>query len=178
MESITRNDAKVLSQEVLEALQEVARDHGLTVEVRGGTYDAGSFKPRVEFKTAGSDEQLYNMYRDVYDLPEFGTTFKSQGKTFKISGFAPRSPKRPVLATDEAGKVWKLTDDGLRHACLRREQSPAPEDAEDTYAPENLHQDGEKVWELRVDGEVVKTSKSKASLQSYRSRTKCGGEIV
>jgi len=58
MESITRQDAQTLGREVEEALRAVAERHGLTVEVRGGTYDSGFFKPRVEFKTAGSDDPV------------------------------------------------------------------------------------------------------------------------
>lgn len=173
MESITRQDAKRLGEEVQAALAEVADKYGLQVEVRGGTYDSGSFKPRVEFKTQGSDEATYNLYREMYiNLPEFGTTFKSQGRTFRISGFAPRSTKRPVLAVEVAtGKTYKFTEAGVVNATRTAEQplvSPEIEDADDEPT----------MYSLIVDGEVVKTSKSKASLQSYRSRTKCGGEIV
>lgn len=168
MESITRQDAKMLGEEIAKALAEVAEKHGLQVEVRGGTYDSGSFKPRVEFKTQGSDEATYNLYREMYDLPAFGYAFSQGGRTFRVSGFAPRSHKRPVLAVEVAtGKTYKFTVDGVNKYAV-----PVVNVVEDSDDEEP------KTWSLIVNGEVVKTSKSKASLQSFRSKNKTGGEIV
>jgi hypothetical protein len=170
MESITRQDAATLGREVEEALRAVAERHGLTVSVRGGTYDAGFFKPRVEFKTDGSDKQEFERYATMYGLQatDFGRTFTSQGREFKVAGIAPRSTRRPILATEtRTGRTFKFE----ANAVVR---SLAPTIAVEAHpTPAETHG-----FALVVDGEVVKTSKSKASLQSYRSKTKCGGDIV
>lgn len=171
MESITRQDAAILGREVEEALKIVAERHGLTCEIRGGTFDAGFFKPRVEFKTAGNDRSEFDRYATLFGLEasDFGRTFTSGGREFKVSGVAPRSTRRPILAIEtRTGRTFKFEQSAVARALGASRVVTTVAPAETTV----------RTYSLIVDGNVVKTSKSKASLQSYRSKTKCGGDIV
>lgn len=172
METITRQALKEIDADLREALKSVAEKHGLEVEIRGGSFDSESYRPKVEFKTATADEDMWNTWADLYGLSnvKFGDEFQSQGLTFRISGVSPRSSVRPVLATRvDDGRQYKFTEDSIRRIFAMRNI---------TERVEAKPQTSEKTWSLVVDGEVLKTSKSKASLQSFRSKNKTGGDIV
>lgn len=114
---IDKQLAKQIGQEVEQALQEVAARHGLTVEIKGGTYDAGLYKPRVEFKTADADATEFRRYAAAFDLDpdDFGAEFVCKGKTYRISGVAPRSSVRPILATEvSTGRVFTFPEGTVR----------------------------------------------------------------
>jgi hypothetical protein len=172
MESITRQDANLLGREVEEALRQVAERHGLQLDIRGGTFDSGSFKPRVEFKTAASDRDEFARYATLYGLnaDDFGRSFRNGGREFTVAGISPRSPRRPILAKSADGRTWKFPADAVVRALGAGFTMPATQAAAPaTSAPK---------FALVKDGETLKTSSSKASLQSYRSKNKCGGDIV
>lgn len=172
MESITRQDAATLGREVEEALKIVAERHGLTCEIRGGTFDAGFFKPRVEFKTAGNDRSEFDRYATLFGLEasDFGQTFINSGREFKVSGVAPRSTRRPILAIEtRTGRTFKFEQSAVARAL-------GASRVVTTVAPVETTEN--RGFALIVNGVVVKTSKSKASLQSYRSTKKTGGDIV
>ncbi len=116
MSSINKTVARDVGAAVEEALAEVAEKFGLTVEVRGGSYDATSFRPKVEFKTAGAAEDEFRTYAQMFGLDpdDFGRDFVSKGRHFRISGLATRSHTYPILATEIAsGKVYKFTSEGI-----------------------------------------------------------------
>lgn len=119
MSSINRATAREIGDALQAALQPVAEQFGLTVEIRGGTFDAQSFKPKIEFKTADADEQDFRTYADMYGLDpdDFGREFTSQGKRFKVSGLAHRSRVRPILCTEiSIDRVYKFTVEGVKLA--------------------------------------------------------------
>jgi hypothetical protein len=99
---IDKQLANKIGKEVEQALQEVAARHGLTVEIRGGSFDSGSFRPKVEFKTSDADANEFRRYAALFDLDpdDFGAEFSHKGKTYRISGIAPRSSVRPILVTE------------------------------------------------------------------------------
>lgn len=118
--AIDKRTAEQIGREVAEALQAVAERHGLTVAVRGGTYDTtGLYRPKVEFKTADADREEFARYASMFGLEadDFGKTFTSNGREFRVSGVAPRSPKRPILAVEVAtGKTYKFADAAVKMA--------------------------------------------------------------
>ncbi len=119
MSSINKSTARDIGIAVEEALAEVAEKYGLTVEVRGGSYDSTSFRPKVEFKTAGAAEDEFRTYATMYGLEpdDFGKEFTSKGRKFRISGLATRSRTYPILATDIASsKTYKFTAEGAMNA--------------------------------------------------------------
>lgn len=116
---INRETAKQISAEAQEALQAVAERHGLEVTVGGGSFDAGSFRPKIEFKTAEADESEWARYAPLFDLPAdaYGQEFTSSGRRFRITGIKPRSPKWPVVGVDvTTGQTFKFTVEGVQRA--------------------------------------------------------------
>ncbi len=117
--SINKATAKEIGAAVESALASVAEQFGLEVSVRGGTFDAGSFKPKVEFTTANAAEEDFVTYASLYGLDacHWGAEFTSKGKRFRISGLAHRSRTYPILATEIAtGKQYKFTSEGIARA--------------------------------------------------------------
>lgn len=110
--TMDKDAARTLSERTQEALSTLAHDLGLTVEIRGGSFDptAGTYKPSITFKLANSAEQEFRGYAEMFGLlpDDYGTEFKSGAKTFRISGLATRSSKRPILATAADGKTYKF----------------------------------------------------------------------
>jgi hypothetical protein len=95
-----KSTARALGIEVAAALKAVADRHGMTIEVNGGRFDSGTYQPRVMFKEGGNDEREFARDAPRYGLTavSFGRPFVSQGETYIITGIAPASHVRPVLA--------------------------------------------------------------------------------
>jgi len=108
MSEINRDKAKQISADVEAALKAVATKHGLTVTVRGGSFTAGTFKPRVEFKSGDADRAEFEQYARMFGLPAdaFGKTFAVRGMRYAIKGLRLNSRKRPVLAERLDGKMF------------------------------------------------------------------------
>ena len=104
MTTIDKATANALGEATRQALEQVAADHGLTVKVGGGTYDpgAGTFRPKVEYAVADSAAREFAQWAEVFGLEadDLGQEFTTHGRTFAVSGVSPRSPKRPILATE------------------------------------------------------------------------------
>jgi hypothetical protein len=118
--TMDRAAVKRLSDAVVKALTPIAEQHGLEIKVGGGRFDpeAGTFRPKVEFALSDSAQREFANWAELYDMKpdDFGRTFTTRGKTFCISGIAPRSPKRPILAdeVDGAGRTFKFEAAPLR----------------------------------------------------------------
>ncbi len=127
MTQIDRTTAKLLGAEIQEALEAVAAKHGLIVSVRGGKYDDTMYAPKVEFKTANADEEDFNRYANWYGLEgQFGETFTQNGRSFKITGIAPRSPKRPIICDElDSGKRFKFAAEAVAIAVGRHREYDA-----------------------------------------------------
>jgi hypothetical protein len=112
MNKIDKAAAKILSQEAITALQEVADRHGLKVEARGGKYDptTGTYSPKITFSLPDAERKEFALYAPMFDMTEddFGKSFTIRNKTYTICGIAPRSTTYPILAKDASGKVFKV----------------------------------------------------------------------
>jgi hypothetical protein len=81
---------------------------GLSVKGAGGTYLGPVYTMKLEFGVIGADGEAATAASRDFDRcagafglkgVALGDTFESGGKTFTISGLAPRKRKRPLLAT-------------------------------------------------------------------------------
>lgn len=113
-----------------EQLQEVIDTHlpevvgGVSVKVGNAVFDPalGRVTFKVEVVEGNADDvakKEWERYAPMYELPveAFGKTIKYDGlRSFTLSGFSPKSSRFPVLARNQAGKVFKLTVDGVRRA--------------------------------------------------------------
>ncbi len=114
---ITKAKAVEVNRDVRAALEAVANKHGLTVVINGGSFNGGSFKPRVEFKDAGGQAQIFESTAVLYGLkPEdLGRQFQHCGQTFEICGINARSRRFPIEARRlEDGKVYRFQPSAVR----------------------------------------------------------------
>ena len=116
-------DRRRLTDAAIAALEKVAADLGLTVEAKGGTYDAGHFTTKFRFCCVGDDgvaitpeRENFSKYAEMYDLSpdDLGRTFRSHGKVFTIAGLNTRARKRPILCDADDGKTYTFREDDVR----------------------------------------------------------------
>jgi len=117
--SFTRADARNLNQEAKQALQEVAKRHGLVVESGNTRYSGDRCTVRFDFRTVTSDgapaERDWRRHCGAFNLkPEdFGRTVVRNGRRFKVVGIKPRATSWPVLAERDDGRRFKLPASAL-----------------------------------------------------------------
>lgn len=104
--------AKMMAADIAAALEAVAKKHGMTVELKGGSYDPtlGTYRPKVEFKSNDSDRVEFERYAQMFGMKKeaFGHVFTDvRGNSYKVVGIRPSASKRPVLATSMTdGKTY------------------------------------------------------------------------
>jgi hypothetical protein len=119
--SIDRSTAKQIGAACEEALLEVAEKFGLTVTVRGGSYDqtVGTFTPKIIFAEADAAKNEFVQYASMFllDADDFGKEFVCGGITFRVCGIKTRATKMPILATKVGtDKVYKFASEVVRKA--------------------------------------------------------------
>jgi hypothetical protein len=133
---IDREAARQLSMATEAALQEVAEEYGLTVALKGGTFDpaGGTYRPKVEFSMADSGERKfanecelvgYTVNGQWHSLKaeDYGAEFTSHGRTFTLTGVNLRAPKFPIQAKGDDGKSYKFPEAILRTIIANRVQA-------------------------------------------------------
>jgi hypothetical protein len=133
----------VVEAEIL--LAEIGERYGVSVCVKNGSFqpDGSAASLRLELVTKLSEEQkeakgltdVPDKFRKeasdftarafLYGLkPEYlGQTFCSRGKTYRVIGLKPNSPKYPVLV-QQGGQVYKLSDREVKVA-FEAQQAPS-----------------------------------------------------
>lgn len=118
--------AKKLSAELVAAAQAVAEKYGLKVAGSGGSILPGELTLKVKFTSATGPSQgelNFKQYGDLYGFrPEdFGATFVSMGREFKITGLLPNRPKRPVEVIEvRTGKAFVFDAETAKRALVRK----------------------------------------------------------
>lgn len=106
---MNRETMKLLNDAVDAALKPVADAWGLTVSVNGGRFDATTFKPKIEFKTAEADAANFAKWAPMFNLDpaDLGRSFRANGQVYTIVALKPAARTRPVV-TESHGKqyVW------------------------------------------------------------------------
>lgn len=129
-----RATAARVREHVEKALASVGTEFGLVIKAHGGTFSPGALTMKIEFATVGDDGTAQT--RDVeafkrgallYGLApdDLGKTFRSSGRTFKITGLAARRSKRPIIATDTtSGKSFVFAAEDVRALLRAGERTP------------------------------------------------------
>lgn len=107
----------------MDALKAVEQEHGVSIGRGGASYTDSNFTMRLDVSELADDGTAitkeatdYDALHKMYDLPERGLEFRSNGRDFKITGMKPRSSKYPVLAEDLAtGGVYKFTVETIQN---------------------------------------------------------------
>lgn len=119
---IDRATAAALGKEIETVLRAHFADRpDLSVAYRGGTFDAFTFKAKLEITAKDGDmtaeKAAFGKMADLFGLkPEdYGREFQAAGRAFRIVGLAPQRPKFAVEAIEvSTGKRFKFTAHVLR----------------------------------------------------------------
>lgn len=97
---MNRTMVNKLNTATREALEKVAAEYGVEVIVGGGSFDSGTFKPKVIFSEsdAAANEWARSAGLLGLDPADFGRQFQLRGRYFVITGLNLRAPKYPVQA--------------------------------------------------------------------------------
>ena len=111
-----KTDLDAMRADLIAALDTVAATHGLTMSLGGMTYDSDGFRVKITAHR-GSAEDAERAEFERY-APRFGVTAAhfgyeftlNNGKQFRLIGFRPSAPKRPVVGRSSAnGKKYIFT---------------------------------------------------------------------
>ena len=102
-----KTDLDAIRADLIAALDTVAATHGLTMSLGGMTYDSDGFRVKI---TAHRGSAEYAPRFGV-TAAHFGYEFTlNNGKQFRLIGFRPSAPKRPVVGRSSAnGKKYIFT---------------------------------------------------------------------
>ena len=118
MTKITTLDKVTLRiiREKMDAALASLEEIGIHAKATNISYQDQNATVKVEISVMGENGEVvskealdYERYREMYELPELGTTFTNRGTTYTITGLKPRSTKYPVLAMRADGKTFKFT---------------------------------------------------------------------
>ena len=150
IKSFDRQNLKMLSADINEALQAVAKDYGIAIKTNGGTYDHVSFRLKVECslmqdgKAITKEETSFKQYASMYGMnPEdLGKNIIVGGKAYKVMGLRPSARRFPILAERYDGKRFCLPLSSVKHA-LGYDVTSAD------FSPSS-GDEGEGAWEAKV----------------------------
>lgn len=113
-----RVTCKAMNEEVIAALQTVAKKYGVSVKGLGGRFSDQNWVTKIEFAVVGNDGVVqskevaaFNQYCHLFGMKRehFGAVFVVQGRKFAICGLKPSAHKMPVLAKEvSTGKTFKF----------------------------------------------------------------------
>ena len=128
IETFDKATCRMIAREIEQAVAAVAEKYGVSVAYKGGSFDASTFKPKIELSVVAPDGVVATPERrDFEDMAllyglaatDLGREFQSNGSRFTICGAKPRSPKRPILAKRSDGQVFKFSPDAVKSALER-----------------------------------------------------------
>lgn len=111
---IDKATCKQLEASVRAALLTVADLHGLELVVGGGGFDAGMYRPRVEFRTKAKASDEWNRFAAFFKLPAdaIGKRITVRGIDYTIAELLPKSTRFPVLCQRTSdSRFFKLPAD-------------------------------------------------------------------
>lgn len=101
--------------EVMETLQKLSDQWGISVERTSGSFTAGDFNLGVRFRAASTDgrspeERDFAEVAPVFHLrPEdFHRIFRFEGKSYRLVALKPQNRKYPVIGMDPKGRRYKF----------------------------------------------------------------------
>ena len=127
MEQFNRTALKQLREDLNKALEEVAAQHNIIVDVGNASFtsDTATFKLNLIIKGEGVEnredarvakyEKDFNTYHNMFGIDKdvLGKTFKDRTKQFTILGLDTKKRKYPIIAKDQNGKQFKLSSEQL-----------------------------------------------------------------
>jgi len=134
VKEFTRANCRTLMDEVEAALKPIAEKHGLTLDRKGKSFYRDKLPVMFQFLVTEKDEdgnaldsraKDFMRVADAYGLSkdDYLAEFRSNGRTFRITGLNTRARGYPVMAEDvRTGKTYKFPAKRVKQAL---EQSKA-----------------------------------------------------
>lgn len=108
MTVLTKSTVTKLNDDMIAALEAVAKKHGVSLETKGGKFDENGFRPRISFATISKTGDVMTKERVAlsgwkaqaagFSGKDFGKKFVIPGQgTFLLEGFRTRASRRPLL---------------------------------------------------------------------------------
>ena len=114
MNQINKRSCKTISAKAKAALETVAEELGLEVEVQGGRFDpvAGTYRPKIEFAIPGAEKREFELSARLFGFEpsDYMREFTSGGKKYRLVGFNHRARSMPYLAKSADGRNYKFRD--------------------------------------------------------------------
>ena len=111
-----KKQAKLMGEDVKNALQTIADKYNMTLEYRGGSFSDTDYKPRVTFTGKSADgksreKKEWDLYAEMLDLKKewLGEVVNLRGKDCIITGFDTKKTKYPVVVEDGNGGKYIVT---------------------------------------------------------------------
>lgn len=110
-----KKNLAVIEKEIIAALADVAKRHGITVHFNGGRFEPLEANLKLVLKTTGDDgstaeAERYNAHRGMYGLPPLKTAFETMGRkgldVFTIVGMHRTKDRSILAASKRDGKSY------------------------------------------------------------------------
>lgn len=117
IEKFDRQTCRLVSLKVAEALQPLAKELGVRIVTKGGSFIGGSFTVKVEVATVGEgglvqskEAEEFKILAAAYGLKaeDLGSTFYSCGHPYTIVGIRPRAIRTPIIVSAKDGKMYRF----------------------------------------------------------------------
>ncbi len=121
---MNRQITKRIEADAREALQAVAKKHGLMVTTKGGKFDSDGCELKFEFAhttgtghSARSDADWEFLLKGEHGLKgvSLGDKFRVNGTVYTIHGCKLQSPVWPIVATGPRGGKYKFKVSQVEH---------------------------------------------------------------
>jgi hypothetical protein len=123
IKNFNKANARTLQEEALAALQAIAKRHGVSVNMAGGSVGALDFKARFSFRVTDAatveenERARFSEFCHLFGLKaeHFGATFVSHQEPWTVVGIEPSRSKFPIRAKSQlSGKIMLFTSDVAR----------------------------------------------------------------
>ena len=116
---------KALRVELDEAFKAVGERHGISIVCATGRYSHQTATFKVELGVKAPDGEVVTRERSAFlematlfglTPEDLGRTFTTRGKSYKVMGLKPGSPKFPIIASGPDGRTWKFPEETVKRA--------------------------------------------------------------
>lgn len=126
-----KQSCRTLAIAVEEALQKVAKEFGVSIKRKGGSYSPTNYTVKIEASIIGKggivisrEAEDFKSYCQMYNLKptDLGKTFTSDdGVKYKIKGLSTRSRKYPIIVKNlNNGKTFKFPERMVQRSLGRK----------------------------------------------------------
>ena len=124
MKEINRSNIRILREEMQNALDAVAKKHGVQIKFGNASFTPSMFTIKTEVAIQGGEGEVVGKEAEDFKLycmgwgfepSDLGKEFDYLGDVFKIVGAKPRSKKYPIIGENiKTGKRFKFNPRNIK----------------------------------------------------------------